>query len=84
MSCGMETVIDSPAFKPDEAQAVALPLSDPNMVAEPPPDGGYGWICVASVFIINGFTWGLTAVRNSAESTLISIFACCCHEMYHP
>ncbi|KAK8017414.1 hypothetical protein PG993_013740 [Apiospora rasikravindrae] len=25
----------------------------------PPPDGGYGWICVAAQFLINGFTWGI-------------------------
>ncbi|KAI4255230.1 MAG: hypothetical protein LQ352_002674 [Teloschistes flavicans] len=25
---------------------------------EAPPDGGYGWICVAACFMINGFTWG--------------------------
>lgn len=29
---------------------------------EPPPDGGYGWVCVLSVFIINGFSWGVLAV----------------------
>ncbi|KAK8066915.1 hypothetical protein PG997_013662, partial [Apiospora hydei] len=23
------------------------------------PDGGYGWICVAAQFLINGFTWGI-------------------------
>ena len=28
------------------------------------PDGGYGWVCVAACFAINGFTWGLTAVSN--------------------
>ncbi|KAJ9667858.1 hypothetical protein H2201_002044 [Coniosporium apollinis] len=28
---------------------------------EPPPDGGYGWVCVLSVFIINGFSWGVLA-----------------------
>lgn len=22
------------------------------------PDGGYGWVCVTSIFIINGFVWG--------------------------
>ncbi|KAH6866002.1 major facilitator superfamily domain-containing protein [Alternaria rosae] len=25
---------------------------------EAPPDGGYGWICVAACFTINCFTWG--------------------------
>jgi len=29
-----------------------------------PPDGGYGWVCVASVFIINFHTWGLNSVSS--------------------
>ncbi|KAI9710053.1 MAG: hypothetical protein M1812_007517 [Candelaria pacifica] len=28
---------------------------------ERPPDGGYGWVCVASCFIVNCFTWGVSA-----------------------
>ncbi|KAK3044968.1 hypothetical protein LTS18_014915, partial [Coniosporium uncinatum] len=24
-----------------------------------PPDGGYGWICTAAVFLINVHTWGV-------------------------
>lgn len=27
-----------------------------------PPDGGYGWICVACVFWINAHTWGINSV----------------------
>ncbi|KAF2405171.1 MFS general substrate transporter [Trichodelitschia bisporula] len=27
-----------------------------------PPDGGYGWVCTACVFLINGHTWGVNAV----------------------
>lgn len=26
------------------------------------PDGGYGWICVACVFLINAHTWGINSV----------------------
>ena len=29
-----------------------------------PPDGGYGWVCVACCFFINGFTWGVVAVLS--------------------
>ncbi|KAG9252698.1 major facilitator superfamily protein [Emericellopsis atlantica] len=27
----------------------------------PPPDGGYGWVCVLAQFLVNGFTWGVAA-----------------------
>ena len=27
-----------------------------------PPDGGYGWVCVACVFLVNAHTWGLNFV----------------------
>lgn len=30
--------------------------------AEAPPDGGYGWVCLACCFTINGFSWGVAAV----------------------
>jgi len=26
-----------------------------------PPDGGYGWVCVACVFLINAHTWGVNS-----------------------
>ena len=35
-----------------------------------PPDGGYGWICVACCFFINGFTWGVVAVLSPVISTI--------------
>ena len=29
--------------------------------ADEPPDGGYGWVCVACVFFINAHTWGINS-----------------------
>ncbi|RJE24206.1 transporter [Aspergillus sclerotialis] len=26
------------------------------------PEGGYGWVCVASVFWLNAHTWGINSV----------------------
>lgn len=41
-----------PPLPPLPAQA---PLDDP------PPNGGYGWVCVACVAIMNAHTWGINA-----------------------
>lgn len=30
-----------------------------------PPDGGYGWICVFALFLVNFSTWGAVAVSRS-------------------
>lgn len=30
-----------------------------------PPDGGYGWVCVACCSTVNAMTWGVNSVRNS-------------------
>lgn len=33
-----------------------------SKAADIPPDGGYGWVCVACVFMVNAHTWGLNSV----------------------
>ena len=33
-----------------------------SRAADVPPDGGYGWVCVACVFMVNAHTWGLNSV----------------------
>ena len=30
-----------------------------------PPDGGYGWVCVACCALINAHTWGINSVGTS-------------------
>jgi hypothetical protein len=31
---------------------------------ENPPDGGYGWVCVAACFTLNCFTWGAVSASQ--------------------
>ena len=50
-----------------QADVDAIPqseqLSDEKPHQDVPPDGGYGWICVACAAFINGNTWGVNSVR---------------------
>jgi hypothetical protein len=48
-----KTVIDL------ESEKTASPKSK---VEDVPPDGGYGWVCVACCALINAHTWGVNSV----------------------
>ncbi|KAL2816839.1 MFS general substrate transporter [Aspergillus cavernicola] len=56
--------------------AKALQLRDPVSSTTPTPtddqfpEGGYGWICVICIFLINAHTWGI----NSAYGVILSFY----------
>ncbi|KAG9248375.1 MFS transporter-like protein [Calycina marina] len=55
----------------EKSSALEIPDAYPPQTTKPidmPPDGGYGWVCVASVFVINFHTWGL----NSSYGVFLS------------
>jgi hypothetical protein len=37
-----------------------------QQAVDEPPDGGYGWVCVVCVFLINAHTWGVNSVSLSS------------------
>lgn len=37
-------------------------IQETSQPAWTPPNGGYGWVCVACCFFINGHTWGINSV----------------------
>lgn len=46
--------------------AAAVPTSAEE-VDEAIPDGGYGWVCLVAVMLINANTWGVNSVRGRAS-----------------
>jgi len=56
-----DVTIDSEKTLGEELQVE--PQQEEVKVPDIPPDGGYGWVCVACVFLINAHTWGVNSVR---------------------
>ena len=46
-----------------EAGAEAAQEEHDKIGDEPPPNGGYGWVCVTCVALVNAHTWGINSVR---------------------
>jgi hypothetical protein len=49
-----------------------IEVEEPDQIArrgikpvDVPPDGGYGWVCTACVFLINAHTWGVNSASPS-------------------
>ena len=39
------------------------------------PDGGYGWVCVTAVLLINAHTWGISTARDPYSDQCVLLFA---------
>ena len=53
LGCDVELATDISPSKADE-------------LADVPPDGGYGWVCVGCSFMINAHSWGLNSVGSQS------------------
>ena len=67
---------------PSDSEAViASPVEHPAVEeqaeVDEPPDGGYGWVCVACSFLINAHTWGI----NSSYGVFLAFYL---SEDYYP
>ena len=69
---------DSKTFVADQ-DAATEPQSQFEKPSQPdePPDGGYGWVCVACAFFINAHTWGI----NSSYGVFLAYYLA--NDYYH-
>ncbi len=53
--------VELSAGKKDVDRGIVDPAKS---IPSPPPDAGYGWICLMAFFCVNAFTWGVVAVSK--------------------
>ena len=54
----------------DAGQPIDVVIASAEAPPAPPPDGGYGWVCVLACFCVNAFTWGVVAVGPPSHLSL--------------
>jgi len=63
----LDSISRSQSDEPEKGAAltltpsIAVPNQPPPPSTDTIPDGGYGWICVLAISILNAFTWGVAA-----------------------
>jgi hypothetical protein len=66
IDCGQENRADgNTSMDSEKAIEAGEPDHTPQggtKLLDVPPDGGYGWVCTACVFLINAHTWGVNSV----------------------
>ena len=58
---------DSQEKHEDTGRPIDVVIASAEAPPSPPPDGGYGWICVLACFCVNAFTWGVVAVSPPSQ-----------------
>ena len=69
----MDLELSSPSLRPSVELLLGHHQPSPAHAKDQeyvPPNGGYGWVCVVSVFLINAHTWGLNFVSWPLPSSL--------------
>ncbi len=61
---------DSQEKHDDAGQPLDAVVASAEPPTSPPPDGGYGWVCVLACFCVNAFTWGVVAVSPPSHLPL--------------
>lgn len=60
----MEPVNQERRLRQDQEELGDENLTNLTTIEPIPPNGGYGWVCTAAVFLINAHTWGVNAVSR--------------------
>ena len=62
---------DSREKHDDGGRPIDAVVASAEAPPSPPPDGGYGWVCVLACFCANAFTWGVVAVGPLSHFSLL-------------